>query len=394
MGWEAKRGGPRYGDIALAPQRPSPVRLLAYAASLALSAVALALVGLTSRAVGGVYLHFPLIAVFVSGLYGGFGPGLVTLVLCWLGFDLLYVGPPMRLGVGTIEEAHRIVAFVIAGGAATWIAARFRAARRDAEVARRAAEVARDEANRVGELQERLVSVVGHDLRNPLGALLGNLELLSRAGALTERQALVAARMRRSVLRMEGLIRDLLDLARTRQGGLLPVSPVDARVGEICARAVSEIRDAHAGSNVELVVEGDDRARLDPERIAQVVSNLVTNALQHGDPGGPVRVRVSGEGGEVALEVENAGPPIAPDLAEHLFEPFRRGRSDGDGLGLGLFVVHEVARGHGGTVSFRSAEGRTAFLVRLPRGAPPGRRGPRPPGEDRPDATSSRASAS
>ena len=345
-----------------------PPRLLPYAAAVALSAVSLALVGLTSPAFAGHYLHFPLLAVFVSGLYGGFGPGLVTLVLCWLGFDLLYAGPPMRFGVDTPEEAHRIVAFLIAGGAATWIAARFRAARRDAEEARHAAEVARDEASRVGSLQERLVAVVGHDLRNPLNALLGNLDLLARAGALGERQQLVVARMRGTVLRMEGMIHDLLDLARTRQGGLLAVSPAEVKLGEICARAVSEIRDAHPDAEVSLAVEGDDRARLDSERIAQVVSNLVANALQHGARSAPVRVAVSGGDGEVVLRVENAGPPIAPDLGDHLFEPFRRGRSDGSGLGLGLFVVHEVTRAHGGGVSFRSAEGRTTFEVRLPRG--------------------------
>lgn len=362
--------------------------LLQYAVAVALSAAALALVGLTSQAFGGQYLHFPLVAVFVSGLYGGLGPGLLTLVLCWLGFDLFYVGPPMRFGVGTVDEAHRIVAYLIAGGAATWIAARFRAARREAETARRGAEAARDEASRVGGLQERLVAVVGHDLRNPLGALLGNLDLLGRTGPLSERQQLLAARMRGTVLRMEGMIRDLLDLARTRQGGLLAVSPVEARLGEVCARTVAEIRDAHPDAVVDLAVEGDDRARLDPERIAQVVSNLVANALQHGARATPVEVAASGEGDEVVLRVENAGPPISPELGEHLFEPFRRGRSGGNGLGLGLFVVHEVARAHGGGVTFRSAHGRTVFEVRFPRGTPPTR--PARPAASA--ATSSRAS--
>jgi signal transduction histidine kinase len=370
---------------------PRPARLLPYVFAVALAAVALALVGLTSRPLGGVYLHFPLVAVFVSGLLGGLGPGLVTVLLSWLGFDLLYVGPPMRFGVGSIEEAHRIIAFILAGGIASYVAARFRTARHDADVARRAAEAARDEASRVGGLQERLVAVVGHDLRNPLGALLGNLDILVRSGPLTERQQLVAARMRGSVLRMEGMIRDLLDLARTRQGGLLAVSPVDVRLGEVCARAVSEVRDAHGGTDVSFEVDGDDRARLDPERIAQLVSNLVANAIEHGAPGAPVRVRVTGDGADVVLSVENVGPTIPPELSDHLFEPFRRGTADGKGLGLGLFVVHEVTRAHGGGVTFRSAQGQTVFDVRLPRGSPPNERGPR---QGRGAAsTSSRASA-
>ncbi|HET7825659.1 MAG TPA: HAMP domain-containing sensor histidine kinase [Anaeromyxobacter sp.] len=371
---------------------PRPARLLRYALAVALAAASLALAGVTSGVLGGAYLHFPLVAVFASGLLGGLGPGLVTLVLGWLGFDLLYVGPPMRLGVGSVEEAHRIIAFVLAGGIATWIAARFRTARHDAIEARRAAEAARDEASRVGSLQERLVAVVGHDLRNPLGALLGNLDILARSGPLTERQQLVAARMRGSVLRMEGMIRDLLDLARTRQGGLLAVSPVEVRLGEVCARAVSEIRDAHGGADVSLEVEGDDRARLDPERVAQLVTNLVGNALEHGAPGAPVRVRVVGAGADVVLVVENAGPTIPPELGDHLFEPFRRGTADGKGLGLGLFVVHEVTRAHGGGVTFRSAQGHTVFEVRLPRGATPGEHGPRR-GHGGAAPTSSRASA-
>ncbi len=352
------------GTSSMAPNF-RPIR--GYGLAVALSAVALALAGLTVRAFGGAYLHFPLIAVFVSALYGGLGPGMLAVALSWLGFDLIYMGPRLRLGVETADEAHRLVAFVIAGAAATWIAARFRSARHDAEEARRAAEAVREEALRVGALQERLVAVVGHDLRNPLAAVKGNLDLLARLGPLGERQADVVRRMSRTVARMDGLICDLLDLARTRQGRPVELSPAEVRLGEVCARAVAEIRDANPDADIALVVEGDDRAVVDPARIAQAASNLVANALQHGRPGAPVRVRVAASGGEIGLEVENDGEPIPAELAPHLFEPFRRGHDTPGGLGLGLFVVREIARAHGGSVECRSAGGRTVFRVRMPR---------------------------
>ncbi len=348
------------------PARAYAVAVLAALASVALSAA-------TVKPLGGAYLYLPLIAVFVSALHGGLGPGLLAVLLCTSAFDLFFLGVPFRLGVATAEEAHRLAAFALFGAGASWIASRFRAARREAESARHAAERASAEARRIGELQERLVAVVSHDLRNPIAALRGNLDLCARLGPFAERQERALASMRRTVARMEGLVSDLLDVARTRQGMLLAVTSQDVRLGEVCARTVAEIRDANPDADVALEVDGDDRAALDPRRMAQLVSNLVANALQHG--GGRARVRVSGLSGEVVLEVENEGSPIPPELAPHLFEPFRRGRNDSQGLGLGLFVVREIARAHGGRAAFRSEDRRTIFEVRLPRGG-----GVRPPG--------------
>lgn len=343
--------------------------LRAYAIAVAAAVLSLALTGPTTGLLGGAYLYFPLIAVFVSALHGGLGPGLVTVALCGLGFDVLYLGPPLRLGVSTSDEAHRLAGFVLFGGAASWIAARFRASRREAEAARREAEAASADARRIGLQQERLVAIVSHDLRNPLAALGGNLGLLARLGPLTDRQAQVLARMSETVARMETMIRELLDLARSRHGGLLAVSLADIRVGEVCGRVLAEARAVRPDAELSLAVEGDDRARLDPERVAQAVSNLVANAMQYGARGTAVRMRVASRDADVAIEVENAGEPISAELAPSLFEPFRRGRADGSGLGLGLFVVREIARAHGGTAAFRSEPGRTVFEIRLPRGA-------------------------
>jgi len=359
-----------------------------YGLAVLISVSALAITGVSAFPFGGASLYIPLVGVFFVALNGGFGPGVFAAVLCALGFDFFYLGRPMAFGGETKEEAQRLVGFIVTGAAAAWIAARFRTARRDAEVARRAAEAAEDDARRTGALQERLVSVVSHDLRNPLGALRGNLQLIPRLGSLSERQSVVVSRMIATLDRTDALIRDLLDLARTRSGALLPVAPADARLGEVCARVLGEVRDARPGAELGLSVVGDDRAMLDPERMAQVVTNLVANALEHGPGGGPVRVRVTGLPSELVLEVENDGEAPEP---ERLFEPFARGTHAGTGLGLGLFVVREVARAHGGTAALRSTDGRTIAEVRLPRRAAPQKAGastsPRPPDREGPSSS-------
>jgi signal transduction histidine kinase len=349
---------------------PEPGAWRAYAVAAAVSAAALALTMATEGLFGGAYLYFPLVAVLVSALHGGLGPGLVTVVGCALGFNFLYLGPRMGFGFSGAGEVHRLAGFVLFGGAVTWIAARFRTSRRQAEAARHEAEAARAEANRIGAQQERLVAVVSHDLRSPLTALGGNLALLTRLGSLTPRQETVVANMRRTCERMEAMIRALLDLARSRAGEFVALAPEPVRAGEICARVLSELRDAHPGAHLSLAMDGDDRARLDPGRIAQAVANLVSNAIQHGAPGAPVAVRVSARPPLLAIEVENEGEPIPAELAPVLFEPFRRGPSRGNGVGLGLFVVRAIARAHGGEASFRSDPGRTVFVLEVPRGEP------------------------
>jgi signal transduction histidine kinase len=345
-------------------------RLRGLAIAVALSAAALVLSRANALLFGGAYLYFPLVAVLVSALYEGLVPGLIAVAVCTLGFDYLFIGPPLHLGVSTPEEAHRLAGFVVSGAAVSFIAGRFHAARRSAERARREAEAASAEARQMGELQERLVAVVSHDLRNPVGALRTGLDLLPRLGPLAERQSSVLERLRGTTDRMETLIRSVLDVARTRADAPLPLARAPAHLAEICARAVAEVEDAVPAAEVALTIEGDDAAELDGPRVAQLVTNLVANAVQHGAPGAPVAVRVRGVGPEVTLEVENRGEPIRREILPVLFEPFRRGSADGSGLGLGLFIVREIARAHGGAVAVRSSEAGTVFEVRLPRAAP------------------------
>ena len=162
------------------------------------------------------------------------------------------------------------------------------------------------------------------------------------------------------------MIHDLLDFARARHHSGLPVRREPGRLGEIARRAMEEVRAATPGARLELQV-GDNRAPLDPARVEQLVANLVSNAIKHGDPATPVQVRVAGGASTVQLEVSNQGAPIPAELLPALFNPFRPGDVAGS-VGLGLFIVREIARGHGGSASAQSDEHGTVFTVVFPGG--------------------------
>jgi signal transduction histidine kinase len=196
-----------------------------------------------------------------------------------------------------------------------------------------------------------------------------SVALLQQA-ALDAKHARTVSRLGSTVARMESLVADLLDFARGRSGAGIPVHPRPVRLGALCGQALDELRLAHPDRELTASVEGDDGAVADPARVAQVVSNLVANALKHGAAGRPVDLRVSGAAERVRLIVRNEGPPIPPDLLPSVFEPFRAGDAPGS-VGLGLFIVAEIARAHGGSASVRSDDAETVFSVDFPRSRAP-----------------------
>lgn len=232
------------------------------------------------------------------------------------------------------------------------------------EVARAAAEV---ESRR--RAVDYILGIVGHDLRNPLGAIHMSAVLLQKKGALGGWQARTVERVRSSAGRMGRIIADLLSYTRTRLGSGLPISRRPARLDEIVARVVDELSAANAGREISIVREGDLAGEWDPDRLEQVASNLVSNAVDHGDDG-PVHVELSGERHHVVLRVRNRGPAVPPEVLSHLFEPFSRGPDEksrkASGLGLGLYIAREIVRGHGGEIHAQS-DGETVVTVRLPR---------------------------
>jgi signal transduction histidine kinase len=238
--------------------------------------------------------------------------------------------------------------------------------------ARERAEAAEAEARRIGELQERLMAVVGHDLRTPLSAITLATRVLYHQ-SLGAGAAMTVGRIANSAARMAAIVRDLVDFGRARTGQGLSLVRRHVDVAEVCERTVRELSDLHPDRDLAVESQGDTALEADADRVAQLVSNLVANALHHGGPTARVRVRTEGTAEEVRVIVSDDGGGIAPEQLEILFEPFRRraGTSGGEHLGLGLFIVREIARGHGGDVMVRSAPGAgTTFTVRLPRAAP------------------------
>ncbi|WNG40917.1 PAS domain-containing protein [Archangium violaceum] len=230
------------------------------------------------------------------------------------------------------------------------------------------------ELRRSGELREQLIGVLGHDLRNPLNAISASAFLLQRTEELEDSSQRAVERIRNSAARMARMLSDILDFARSSMGGGLPVHRERANLHDICRSTLEELQVAHPGRRLELDAQGDGWGWWDPDRLAQVVGNLVGNALQHGRPDSPVRVEVRDVGSEeVRLSVHNEGDPIPPELQAVLFQPFRRGttgKAATRSVGLGLYIVRQIARAHGGEVEVRSTQGEgTTFTVRLPRDA-------------------------
>jgi signal transduction histidine kinase len=219
-------------------------------------------------------------------------------------------------------------------------------------------------------LNEMLTAVLSHDLRSPLNAVLTSALLIQRRS--TDQQvADTAGRILSSGKRMSRMIEDMLDMARARLAGGIPLKREPANLGALVDRVVGEIQAACHERNIELRQLGDLNGNWDGERLAQVASNLLGNALQHGDESGVVRVKVDGTRADgVLITVENSGT-IPPDLLPQLFDPFRSAqRQTGrtEGLGLGLYIVQQIVRAHGGNVDVQSGnDNRTVFVVRIPR---------------------------
>jgi two-component system, sensor histidine kinase and response regulator len=218
-------------------------------------------------------------------------------------------------------------------------------------------------------LNETFAAALGHDLRNPLSAIITGAAVLIRRSS-DEQTMAIGNRILTSGSRMARLIEQLLDLARARLAGGIPVSPVDLDLKTVADRVVAEHQPIDSERTIATDADGDLRGVWDDTRISQVISNLLGNALQHGAVGGGVSLQLDGTGSEqIRLTVTNPGV-IHAETLPHLFEPFRSGRHGqrrSEGLGLGLYIVDQIVKAHGGTIEVRSGDGTTTFDVRLPR---------------------------
>jgi hypothetical protein len=238
----------------------------------------------------------------------------------------------------------------------------------DAQERLRLSETALLDERQTAQLREQFIAVLGHDLRNPLNAVRGGAELLQLM-PLDERAASVLVLIQRSAARMAGLIDNVLDFARGRLGGGLSINRVaDAGLAAVLEQVVDEVCTAWPGRDVRSELAVERPVYCDGARIAQMFSNLLANALTHGDSSGPVRVHASGDDARFELSVTNHGAPIPPETIARLFQPFARAsdRPGRQGLGLGLYIASEIARGHGGSLEVESSEEQTRFTFRMP----------------------------
>jgi two-component system sensor histidine kinase/response regulator len=218
-------------------------------------------------------------------------------------------------------------------------------------------------------LNELFTAVLGHDLRNPLGAILNSANLLERISK-DDVVKQSATRMVNSGRRMSRMIDDMLDLTRARLGGGIPLRRQEADLSQIVARVIQEAQVSFSQGRFETRLEGDLSGHWDADRLAQVISNLIGNALEHGDAKEPIEVSLSGTRPErVVLTVTNTG--IVPtEILPHLFDPFRGGQRQlgrSEGLGLGLYIVQQIVVAHRGQVDVITDEARTTFRVEVPR---------------------------
>ena len=239
-------------------------------------------------------------------------------------------------------------------------------------IARAALEQALAEQKKSEELREQLIGIVGHDLRSPLSSVIMGADLMLKRGMLHDADAKVTARIARSAERMAKIISQLLDFTRSRLGGGMRVEPRPADLAEICAEVIAEAETTHPDRSLIFEADPDMRGVWDGERLAQVVSNLVGNAIAHGKADGAVSLVLRDEGDSVTLSVHNQGPAIPAEVLPAIFEPFRRlarrASRNNDGLGLGLFICRELVAAHRGEISVQSTdEAGTTFTVRLPR---------------------------
>jgi signal transduction histidine kinase len=230
-----------------------------------------------------------------------------------------------------------------------------------------------DELRAAAQFRERLLGIIGHDLRNPLNSIVVAAQLLAEGNNLPGRGIWLASRIIESGQRMGRMIDQLANFTRARSGGGFELNLVPCDLANICRNVIEELQ---LGSTrpLSFTVDGNVWGTWDRDRIAEVLSNLMSNALDHAAASTVVLVRARENSGWAVVEIENEGVGIPPELVDSIFNAFRRTRTDvqreAGHLGLGLYISREIALAHGGSLEVQSETGRTTFSLRLPRARP------------------------
>jgi signal transduction histidine kinase len=220
---------------------------------------------------------------------------------------------------------------------------------------------------RTAELREQFIGVLGHDLRNPLASIDAGMRVLLR-NQDSERAPEIISMIQKSVMRMAGLVDNIMDFARGRLGGGLTIKP-DARqpLTPVIEQIISEMQLTWPDNKIEADIDIKEPVRCDRSKIGQLFSNLLGNAISYGDNDKPIRISAKTIAGFFVLAVTNYGPPISGKAMQNLFKPYMRGeRPSQHGLGLGLYIASEIARAHDGTVQAVSTDEGTTFEFKMP----------------------------
>jgi signal transduction histidine kinase len=218
------------------------------------------------------------------------------------------------------------------------------------------------------ELREQFIAVLGHDLRNPLASIAAGVRMIG-AKADPKAASEIAGLMQASVNRMSLLIDNILDFARGRLGGGISLERTTKEpLQPMLEQVIAELQAGNVTRNVEAKFDIRDPVNCDVQRIGQLFSNLLGNAIAHGAPDAPICVQAATYGSSFELSVANSGDPIPPAAMEKLFQPFYRGqvRESLQGLGLGLFIASQIAKAHGGTLEVDSSGRETRFTFQMP----------------------------
>jgi signal transduction histidine kinase len=239
-----------------------------------------------------------------------------------------------------------------------------------AEQAQEAAERREDELRQVGVFRERLIGIVGHDLRNPLNAMMIGANLLSSSKNLSDAELEVVRSFVNSGKRMKHIIAQLLDFTRARLGGGFPIAPMRLHLPTVVLRVVEELRIV-TGRKIIVHESGLLDGQWDPGRLSAAFANVLANAAEHAFPETPLEIELHGDEHVITVDITNEGNAIPPEVLQSLFEPFRQmdplaHREQGN-VGLGLYIAHESIRSHGGHIHASSSGGRTTFTLVFPR---------------------------
>lgn len=228
-------------------------------------------------------------------------------------------------------------------------------------------------ANQANEARARFTSILGHDLRNPLNSIVMAATILQRENISAENSLRMTNTILRTSRRMKFLIEDLLDASQTAQGNEILIQKEPGDLRDIFQPMIEEFRLVHQNRQIDFRAPENYYGEWDKGRLGQVLSNLLSNALSYGSPQFPIQVRLVNQDESVVLQVNNQGEAMSEEIRQNLFSPFWRGakkvgeNANSSGLGLGLYIVKQIVKAHGGIITVESNnETGTSFAVILP----------------------------